>query len=70
MPKLSLTMDDGIVARWLVEVGQVIEKGQALAEVETDKVTMEMESPESGRVSRLVEPGGVIPVGEVICILE
>lgn len=48
MPKLSDTMEDGTVAKWLKEVGDYVDEGEALVEIETDKATMEYQSPEEG----------------------
>jgi pyruvate dehydrogenase E2 component (dihydrolipoamide acetyltransferase) len=50
MPRLSDTMEEGTVASWLKKVGDVIEEGEILAEIETDKATMEFESFNSGRL--------------------
>jgi len=70
MPKLSDTMVTGKLLTWMVEEGQTVESGEAIAEVETDKATMELESSEAGvllkRLANLDEP---IPVGAPIAIL-
>lgn len=64
MPKLGLTMDEGTVVQWLVAEGDVVEKGQPLLEVETDKVTVEVEAPASGTMGPLlVGEGKRVPVG-------
>ena len=48
MPKLSDTMTEGVVAEWHKKVGDIVENGELLAEIETDKATMELESYEDG----------------------
>jgi pyruvate dehydrogenase E2 component (dihydrolipoamide acetyltransferase) len=48
MPRLSDTMEEGVVAKWLVNVGDTIKEGDILAEIETDKATMEFESFHDG----------------------
>jgi pyruvate dehydrogenase E2 component (dihydrolipoamide acetyltransferase) len=63
MPKLGLTMQEAELVRWLVEVGGEVRAGQPLCEIETDKITMEVESPAEGVLLRRVEAGSVIAVG-------
>ena len=53
MPKLGMDMEEGIVVRWLKAEGEKVEKGEALAEIETDKSSVEVESPASGTVFQL-----------------
>jgi pyruvate/2-oxoglutarate dehydrogenase complex dihydrolipoamide acyltransferase (E2) component len=69
MPKLGLTMKTGLVARWLVAVGDSVEVGAPLLEVETDKITSEVASPAAGTLLRAVDPDLEVPVGEPIAIL-
>jgi pyruvate dehydrogenase E2 component (dihydrolipoamide acetyltransferase) len=70
MPKLGLTMTEGQLAAWLVEEGATVTKGQMLAEIETEKIVVQVESPGDGIVARfLVEPGAVVPVGQDIAWL-
>ncbi len=70
MPKLSDTMEEGRILRWLKHEGDTVETGQALAEVETDKATVEMEAYTNGIVRKLVAPEGqVIKVGQLIAIV-
>ena len=71
LPALSATMEKGTLAKWLVKEGDVISPGDMLAEVETDKATMELESDEGGRVMALLVPGGTedVQVGTVIAVL-
>lgn len=72
MPALSPTMATGTLAKWLVSVGDVVRSGEPIAEVESDKATMEVESAGNGRVLGLVVPAGTddVPVGSVIALLS
>lgn len=70
MPRLSDTMTEGVIAKWLKKVGDSIKPGELLAEIETDKATMEFESPVGGVLLYIGVPEGKpIPVGEVIAII-
>jgi pyruvate dehydrogenase E2 component (dihydrolipoamide acetyltransferase) len=70
MPPLSQTTDTVILEDWLVEEGDTVEKGQSLANVETDKVAMQVESFTAGTVLKLLaSPGDEVPVGEVIALV-
>ena len=71
MPALSPTMTEGTVAKWLIAVGETVHSGDVIAEIETDKATMEVESVEDGVVAHiLVEAGSEnVAVGTVIAIL-
>jgi pyruvate dehydrogenase E2 component (dihydrolipoamide acetyltransferase) len=70
MPKLSDTMEEGRILRWLKKEGDPVETGQALAEVETDKATVEMESYTNGLIRKLVAvEGDVIKVGQLIAVV-
>lgn len=69
MPKLGLTMTEGTIARWLVEVGGAVEQGQPICEVETDKITTEVEAPGSGTLLRRIEADALVPVGAGIAVL-
>lgn len=70
MPKLSDTMEEGRILRWLKKEGETVETGQALAEVETDKATVEMEAYTSGVIRKLIaNAGDTIPVGGLIAII-
>ncbi|MFM8459282.1 MAG: biotin/lipoyl-containing protein, partial [Chthoniobacterales bacterium] len=70
MPKLSDTMLEGTLVKWRKKAGDAIEVGDILAEVETDKATMEMESFDEGKLTELyVEEGGVIKVGDKIALI-
>jgi 2-oxoglutarate dehydrogenase E2 component (dihydrolipoamide succinyltransferase) len=69
MPKLGLTMRAGLVARWLIEIGEPVEQDAPLLEVETDKITTEVASPATGVLLRRVDAEVEVPVGEAIAIL-
>lgn len=70
MPKWGLTMKTGKIARWNVEEGGAVTKGQPLLEVETDKITNVVEAPEDGVLLQILSPkGSVVPVMEVIAII-
>lgn len=71
MPKMGFDMEQGTIVRWLKNVGDKIEKGQAIAEIETDKVTIEIESFAAGTLTKIVaDEGAVVPVGGVIAELD
>jgi pyruvate dehydrogenase E2 component (dihydrolipoamide acetyltransferase) len=70
MPKLSDTMEEGRILRWLRNEGDRIETGQPLAEVETDKATVEMEAYTTGVVRKLIAPdGATVKVGSLIAVI-
>jgi pyruvate dehydrogenase E2 component (dihydrolipoamide acetyltransferase) len=71
MPNLGYDMSEGTVVSWLKQVGQAVERGEAIAEIETDKTTVEMESTASGTLVEIVQDvGSVVDVGAVIGYLE
>jgi pyruvate dehydrogenase E2 component (dihydrolipoamide acetyltransferase) len=70
MPKMSDTMMEGTISTWLKKVGDVVKSGEILAEVETDKATMELESYEDGTLLYIgVEAGDSVPVDGVIAVI-
>ncbi len=71
MPALSPTMEKGNLAKWLKKEGDVIKSGDILAEIETDKATMEVEAVDEGVLARIVVPDGSadVPVNEVIGVI-
>jgi pyruvate dehydrogenase E2 component (dihydrolipoamide acetyltransferase) len=70
MPKLGFDMAEGTLVRWLIAENESVEKGQILAEIETDKATVEVESAHSGVVRHhLVKEGDVLPVGVPIAVI-
>ena len=70
MPKLGLTMESGTISNWLVAEGDEVRKGQALLEIATDKVTMEIEAQADGILRKIVVPAGVdTPVSQTIGVI-
>ncbi|MEM1407247.1 MAG: pyruvate dehydrogenase complex dihydrolipoamide acetyltransferase [Bacteroidota bacterium] len=70
MPKMSDTMEEGTIASWIKKVGDEVKSGDILAEVETDKATMELEAYEDGNLLYIgVEEGNAVPVDGVIAII-
>ncbi|MFP4092431.1 MAG: biotin/lipoyl-containing protein, partial [Cyclobacteriaceae bacterium] len=70
MPKMSDTMEEGVIASWQKKVGDKVESGDILAEVETDKATMELESFEDGTLLYIgVQENEAVPVDGVIAII-
>ncbi|RAQ95527.1 dihydrolipoamide acetyltransferase family protein [Thermogemmatispora tikiterensis] len=70
MPRLSDTMQEGTIARWLKKPGDRVERGDVLAEIETDKATMELQAYESGVLEKiLVQEGESAPIGQVIALI-
>lgn len=70
MPKLGFDMAEGVLVRWVKQVGENINKGDVLAEIETDKATVEVESPAGGVVLQLiVNQGDVVPVNAPIAVV-
>ena len=70
MPRLSDTMEEGVVAKWLINIGDSIEEGDILAEIETDKATMEFESFQSGTLLYVgLEEGSSAKVDSLLAII-
>src|SRR5438309_8611697 len=70
MPKLSDTMTEGTLVSWKKKKGDKVSAGEVIAEIETDKATMEWESPEDGTLTEIyVEEGGKVEVGEKIAFI-
>lgn len=71
MPKLGYDMEAGTVSGWLKRVGDTIARGDVIAEIETDKATVEMEATASGTLAEIVhDAGDEVPIGEPIAWLE
>jgi pyruvate dehydrogenase E2 component (dihydrolipoyllysine-residue acetyltransferase) len=71
MANLGYEMESGQIGAWLKQVGDRVERGEAIVEVETDKATIEMEASQSGKLVEIVaEAGQDVPVGDVIGYLE
>jgi pyruvate dehydrogenase E2 component (dihydrolipoamide acetyltransferase) len=71
MPALSPTMEEGTLSKWLVKEGDVVKSGDILAEIETDKATMEFEAVDEGTIARILVPEGTdgVKVGAPIALL-
>jgi pyruvate dehydrogenase E2 component (dihydrolipoamide acetyltransferase) len=71
MPKLGYDMDSGKIASWLKSVGDRVERGEAIAEIETEKSTVEMEATSAGTIVEIVaDVGTELPVGQPIGYLD
>jgi len=71
MPALSPTMEEGTLAKWLVKEGDEVKSGDILAEIETDKATMEFEAVDEGTIAKILIAEGTdeVKVGTVIAVL-
>ncbi|NJD65228.1 MAG: 2-oxo acid dehydrogenase subunit E2 [Chloroflexi bacterium] len=70
MPQMGADMTEGTLLKWLKQVGDSVQRGDILAEIETDKATVELEAYESGTIlKQLASEGDVVPVGDVIALL-
>ena len=71
MPALSPTMEEGTLAKWLVKEGDTVKSGDILAEIETDKATMEFEAVDEGKIAKILVPEGTdgVKVGAPIALL-
>src|SRR5918994_362643 len=71
MPALSPTMEEGTLAKWLVKEGDIVASGDILAEIETDKATMEFEAVDEGTIAQILVPEGTdeVKVGTVIALI-
>ena len=70
MPKLSDTMEEGVIAKWNIKEGDDVSSGDIIAEVETDKATMEVEAFDDGKVLKiLAEEGDAIPLGGLLAVI-
>src|ERR1700742_1122396 len=71
MPALSPTMEKGNLAKWLKKEGDKVKTGDILAEIETDKATMEYEAVDDGVLAKIVVPEGTadVPVNQLIAVL-
>lgn len=70
MPVLDMTMEQGVILRWLKRPGEPVRKGEPLFEVQTDKVNIEVESPADGVLLRILHPeGATVPVREVVAYI-
>ena len=72
MPALSPTMTEGSLTKWLIKVGDLVKAGDVIAEIETDKATMEVEAVDEGIVTKLIvkEGSSNIPINSTIAIFD
>lgn len=70
MPKLSDTMEEGVLSAWLVDEGEEVSSGDVLAQVETDKATMDLEAFDEGvLLKQVISEGEAVPIGELIAVI-
>src|SRR6202158_3783352 len=71
MPALSPTMEKGNLAKWLKKEGDKVKSGDVIAEIETDKATMEVEAVDEGTLAKILVPEGTqdVPVNDVIAVM-
>jgi pyruvate dehydrogenase E2 component (dihydrolipoamide acetyltransferase) len=70
MPKLSDTMEEGVLSAWLVEEGEGVSSGDVLAQVETDKATMDLEAFDEGvLLKKVIDEGDAVPIGQLIAVI-
>src|SRR6058998_3148115 len=67
MPRLSDSMEEGTILKWLKSDGDEVKRGEELVEIETDKANMTYEADESGTLSIVAKEGDTLPVGDTIC---
>lgn len=71
MPMLGEVMEEGLVSSWKVEVGQAVEEGDIVLEIETDKAIAEVEAPASGLVTKILVPEGeTVPINTPLAVIE
>lgn len=70
LPKLAVSMQEGTIVEWLVAPGDMVSVGQPLYTVESEKTSMEVESPFAGRITPLAAAGEVMPVGTLVAEIE
>src|SRR3712207_8028625 len=71
MPKMGDAMEEGTLVKWLKNEGEEVSEGDSIAEIETDKVTLELEAENSGTLAQLMaDEGQDIPVGEAIAFIQ
>ncbi len=66
MPKLGMVMSEGTIARWVAADGKMVEAGQVIAEIETEKINYDLEATERGILHHVAAPGDIVPVDDVV----
>ncbi|HEY3341891.1 MAG TPA: lipoyl domain-containing protein, partial [Anaerolineae bacterium] len=70
MPQMGFDMTEGVIANWLKAEGDAVQKGEAIAEIETDKTTIQIEAFAGGVLSKILAPvGAKVPVGQTIGLI-
>jgi pyruvate/2-oxoglutarate dehydrogenase complex dihydrolipoamide acyltransferase (E2) component len=71
VPNLGAEATGGSITAWLCAVGDTVAAGQVVAELETEKATVELEAPVAGRIIEILQPAGAeVPVGETLALIE
>ena len=70
VPSPGESISEVEIAEWLVEDGEYVEKDQSIAEIDSDKATLELPAEESGIIKLLVNSGDIVAVGEVVCTID
>ena len=70
VPSPGESISEVDIAEWLVEDGDYVEKDQAIAEIDSDKATLELPAEESGEIKILILEGETVSVGDVVCIID
>lgn len=70
MPKGAVSMQTGVIVEWMVQAGDTVTKGQPLYTVESEKATLEIESPFEGVITPIAAAGDALPVGAPVATIE
>ena len=70
VPSPGESISEVEIAAWLVEDGEFVEKDQSIAEIDSDKATLELPAEESGSIKILVKEGETVAVGDIVCIID
>ena len=70
VPSPGESISEVEIAQWLVEDGDYVEKDQSIAEIDSDKATLELPAEESGKIKIIIEDGKTVSVGDVVCIID
>src|SRR5438552_14766790 len=70
MPRLSDTMEEGTIASWLKKPGEQVGRGEVIAQIETDKATMDLTAFEAGTLQEILAPeGSTVPIGQAVALI-
>ncbi|WP_439486428.1 lipoyl domain-containing protein [Blastomonas fulva] len=70
VPKGAVSMQNGTIVEWFVAAGEVVQVGQLIYAIETEKTTIEVESPFAGAITPIAQPGQTLPVGAPVATIE